>query len=127
MLFGLAEFVLVALVVGLVVLGGVAVWRVLQSGPGGTGVPRLPARDRAWLADAIAGARWAPAHDEVDGTTRILLRRSYTGLDGRPVVLDERVFDTFPARDPAWEARFTEAMSNARFRCGYLNSEERGS
>jgi hypothetical protein len=45
-------------------------------------------------------------------------------LDGRPVVLEERVFETFSADDPAWEATFTEAMSRARFRCTYLNTEE---
>ena len=36
----------------------------------------------------------------------------------------KRVLETFPAEDPAWEARFTEAMSAARFRCTYLNAEE---
>jgi hypothetical protein len=60
----------------------------------------------------------------VDGTTRVLVRRAYTGLDGRPAVLEERVLETFPSQDPAWEARFTEAMSTARFRCAYLNAEE---
>ena len=54
----------------------------------------------------------------------MLVRKVYTGLDGRPVVQDERVLETFPARDPAWEARFTEAMSAARYRCEYLNAEE---
>jgi hypothetical protein len=56
----------------------------------------------------------------------VLLRKSYTGLDGLPVVLEERVLEAFAADDPAWEARFTEAMSRARFRCGYLNSEDTG-
>ena len=110
------------LVLALLGLGVWAVWRVLQRGPAGT--PALPARDRAWLADQIARARWAPAHDEVDGTTRILLRRGHTGLDGRPAVLEERVFTTFPADDPAWEARFTEAMADARYRCTVLNAED---
>ena len=86
----------------------------------------LPPRDRERMARAVAEARWAPAHDEVDGRTRVLLRRSCTGLDGLPVVLDERVFAEFPADDPAWEARFTEAMAGARFRCRYLDGEERG-
>jgi hypothetical protein len=76
------------------------------------------------LAAAIAQARWVPGHDEVDGTTRVLVRRAYTGLEGQPVVLEERVLESFPAEDPAWEARFTEAMSHARFRCAYLNAEE---
>jgi hypothetical protein len=69
-------------------------------------------------------ASWAPAHDEVDGATRVLLRRSYAGPDGLPVALEDRVLTTFPADDPAWELRFTEAMANARYRCGYLNAEE---
>jgi len=88
--------------------------------------PALPRRRRAEMAEAVAAARWAPAHDEVDGRTRVLLRRSCTGLDGLPVVLDERVFREFAADDPAWEATFTEAMAAARFRCSYLNAEEAG-
>ena len=82
------------------------------------------AQPSARLRQCVAHARWTPAHDEVDGVTRVLVRRAYTGLDGRPVVLEERVLETFPARDAAWEARFTEAMSTARFRCAYLNAEE---
>ena len=54
----------------------------------------------------------------------MVVRRAYTGFDGQPVVLEERVIETFPAHDPAWEALFTEAMSKARFRCSYLNTEE---
>ena len=121
-MIGLIEFVLVALVLALFVLGGWAIWTALRRASGGPAV--LPPRERAALASAIARARWAPGHDEVEDTTRVLVRRAYTGLDGRPVVLEERVLETFPARDPAWEARFTEAMSNARFRCAYLNAEE---
>ncbi|TFV83517.1 hypothetical protein E4P40_14115 [Blastococcus sp. CT_GayMR20] len=122
MIVGLVELALILAVVGLLVMGGVALWRALQRDAGGAA--RLPARARAELASSIAQARWVPGHDEVDGITRVLLRRTYTGLDGRPAVLEERVLDTFPAQDPGWEARFTEAMSNARFRCAYLNAEE---
>jgi hypothetical protein len=122
MIVGLVELALILGVLGLLVFGGLALWRALQREAGGAG--RLPSGPRAELAAAIAQARWAPAHDEVDGLTRVLVRRAYTGLDGRPVVLEERVMETFPAQDPAWEALFTEAMSKARFRCSYLNSEE---
>jgi hypothetical protein len=119
----LAAVVLIALLAFL----GTWAWRVLQS-PGQVqtaGGPRvLPPWDRARQERAIAAARWTTAHDELDGVTRVLLRRTCTGLDGRPEVLEERVFETFPARDPLWEARFTEAMSNARFRARYLNAEE---
>jgi hypothetical protein len=122
MVIGLVELALIVGVLGLLVVGAVAFWRALQGESAGMG--RLPSRPRAELAAAIAQARWAPSHDEVDGITRVLVRRSYTGLDGRPVVLEDRVLETFPAQDPAWEARFTEAMSKARFRSSYLNTEE---
>jgi hypothetical protein len=119
---GIVELLFFALVAGLFLLLGWTVWTALSRGSGG---PRaLPARQRVELAAAIAQARWVPGHDEVDGTTRVLVRRAYTGLDGQPVVLEERVLERFPADDPAWEARFTEAMSKARFRCSYLNTEE---
>jgi hypothetical protein len=39
-------------------------------------------------------------------------------------VLEERAFESFPSDDPAWEARFTEGMANARYRCTYLNAED---
>ncbi|SFK85535.1 hypothetical protein SAMN04488085_10451 [Geodermatophilus ruber] len=117
----LAELVLVALFVSLVVVLVWAARAALQAAPGPA---RLPSRRRAQLAAAVSQARWAAAHDEVDGATRILLRRGYTGLDGMPVVLEQRVFDTVRADETAWESRFTEAMSAARFRCAYLNAEE---
>jgi hypothetical protein len=119
-ILGLIELVLVLAVLTALGTVGWTLWNALR-----TSTPdALPTRQRAELAAAIAQARWAPAHDEVDGATRVLVRRCYTGLDGRPVVQDERVLETFPARDPAWEARFTEAMSAARYRCEYLNAEE---
>ena len=123
MLIGLGELLILAVTVGLLVLLGWVVWTALRGGSGGR--VALPSRERAELAAAIAQARWVPGHDEVDGETRVLVRRAYTGLDGRPVVLEERVLESFPAQDPAWEARFTEAMAKARFRCTYLNTEER--
>ena len=123
MVIGLAELLFLALAAGLFLLVGWTVWTAVRGGVRGTGA--LPTRERAEIAAAIAQARWVPGHDEVDGTTRVLVRRSYTGLDGHPVVLEERVLESFPADDAAWEARFTEAMSKARFRCSYLNTEER--
>ena len=120
MVLALIELALVLAVLGALGVVGWSLWKALR----GSGGAALPSRQRAELAAAIAQARWVPAHDEVDGMTRVLVRRSCTGLDGRPEVLDERVLETFPAQDPAWEARFTEAMSTARFRCAYLNAEE---
>lgn len=75
-------------------------------------------------AKVIAAARWVAGHDEVDGRTRILIQRAATGPDGSRHVVEERVFRDFPADDPLWEARFTEAMADARFRCEVLNAEE---
>ena len=121
MVIAVIELALILAVLAVIGIVGSALWTALrQSSPA---APR-PSRQRAELAAAVARARWVPAHDEVDGTTRILVRRTYTGLDGLPAVLDERVLETFPAQDPAWEAHFTEAMSNARYRCAYLNAEE---
>ena len=115
------ELALFLAVLGLLVVVGLFLWRALL---GADDRGRLPGRDRAALAAAIGAARWVPGHDEVDDVTRVLLRRTYTGLDGHPAVLEERVLETFPAHDAAWEAMFTEAMSRARFRCAYLNAEE---
>ncbi|SNS74916.1 hypothetical protein SAMN06893096_107149 [Geodermatophilus pulveris] len=100
-----------------VLLYALGVWSARPLVPAGAGRGRLgPA--------AVGPARWAAAHDEVDGRTRVLLRRSCPGPDGLPVVLEDRVYTAFAAADPAWEARFTEAMAGARFRCAYLNAEE---
>jgi hypothetical protein len=117
------ELVVLLALVGLL-LYALGVWSTRPAVPPAAGQQRLSGRERARLADAVARARWAPAHDEVDGETRVLLRRSYPGPDGLPVVLEDRVYTTFSAADPAWESRFTEAMSGARFRCSYLNTEE---
>jgi hypothetical protein len=107
----------------LVLLAGIVAWAVAVPRPAAA-AGRLPTSRRDQRALTPVPARWVPAHDEVDGTTRVLLRRSAPGPDGHPQVLEERVFETFPARDPLWEARFTEAMAGARFRCRYLNAED---
>jgi hypothetical protein len=123
-LIAVAELTLLVVLAGLLVYA-FAVWSSARPAARPGPVPGgLPPRERAALAAEVAGARWLPAHDEVEGTTRVLLRRSYTGLDGLPAVLEERVFAVFPADDPAWEARFSEAMAGARFRCDWLNTEE---
>lgn len=121
MVLGLIELAVVLAVLALLGTVGWSLWTALRQN---AAAAPLPARQREQVAAAVARARWAPAHDEVDGMTRILVRRTYTGLDGLPAVLDERVLETFPAQDPAWEALFTEAMSAARYRCAYLNAEE---
>ena len=124
MVLAIVELVIIGLLLALLALGAWAAWTALRAPEAVSDTRRLPAPRRAEVAAAIAQARWVPGHDEVDGVTRVLLRRTYTGLDGHPAVLEERVLQTFPADDPAWEARFTEAMSAARLRCAYLNAEE---
>ena len=122
MVIALVELLLLGLVVLLCWFVATSVVAGLRAGS--TSAVRLPGRQRAEVAAAILGARWVPAHDEVDGRTRILVRRAYVGPDGHPVVLEQRVLEDFPAQDPAWEARFTEGMAQARYRCSYLNAEE---
>ena len=112
---------LVVALAALAVLVGRATTPALLWGRRGV---RLPARQRAEVARSLDSARWVAAHDEQDGVTRVLLRRSCTGPDGWPLVLEERVFASMAASDPDWEPRFTEAMAQARFRCDYLNTEE---
>jgi hypothetical protein len=119
----LLELVVLLALAGLL-LYALGVWSARPAVPPAPGRQRLSAREQARLADAVARARWAPAHDEVDGETRVLLRRSYPGPDGLPVVLEQRVYTAFSSADPAWESLFTEAMSGARFRCSYLNAED---
>ena len=114
-----------AAVLLLLLLAGIVAWAVSVPRHRSAAGRLLPARERVWRERAVTAARWSAGHDEVDGVTRVLLRRSCPGPDGHPQVLEERVFDTFPAHDPMWEARFTEAMAGARFRCSYLNTEER--
>ncbi len=117
----LAALLVVVAMAGLIVLLARAGTPAFPSGRRGS---RLPTRQQAQVARAVAGARWTAGHDEKDGVTRILLRRACTGPDGLPMVLEEREFTSFPADDPLWEPRFTEGMAQARFRCDYLNAEE---
>ncbi|MGY1760453.1 hypothetical protein ACI79G_12895 [Geodermatophilus sp. SYSU D00779] len=119
----LLELVVLLALVGLL-LYALGVWSARPAVPPAAGRQRLSGRQQVRLADAVARARWTPAHDEVDGETRVLLRRSYPGPDGLPVVLEERIYTAFSSADPAWESLFTEAMSAARFRCSFLNAEE---
>jgi hypothetical protein len=134
MVVAVVELALALLLVALLALGARMAWRAwtgagaLGTGAGALGAGAapgvLPPGVRAEVAAAIAAARWAPAHDEVDGRTRVLVRKAWTGLDGHPQVLEERVVTSFPADDPEWEVRFIEGMGQARFRCTYLNAEE---
>jgi len=123
MVVALAELLVLLLLVGLL-LYALGIWSARPATPAGPRPARLSGRRRPAPGDVGVRARWAPAHDEVDGQTRVLLRRSHVGPDGLPIVLEDRVYATFPSADPAWEARFIEAMSGARFRCSFLNAEE---
>lgn len=69
-------------------------------------------------------ARWRPTHRQADGRTEVVLQRVIDDADGGIEVVEERPFDSWPDDDPMWEARFAEAMTNARHRCEVMNSEE---
>jgi hypothetical protein len=112
----------VVLLLGLLVLAvavGMVVWSAREALSAGR--RRIEAGAQAKV---LAAARWVAGHDEVEGRTRVLLQRAATARDGSRQVVEERVFREFPADDPLWEALFTEAMFEARFRCEVLNAEE---
>lgn len=111
-------FVLLALLI-VVAAVGLVVWSAREVLSAGRRRIEAAANTRT-----LTTARWAATHDEVDGRTRILLQRAATTRDGSRAILEQRVFRDFPADDPLWEARFPEAMSEARFRCEVLNSED---
>ena len=76
MVLAVAELLLLVLLAGLL-LYALGVWSTRPALRTGSGSTRLPARARAEVAAPVGQARWTAAHDEVDGVTRILLRRSY--------------------------------------------------
>lgn len=102
----------------IVVLAVVMYWSVarLRSGQAG----------RRGLASGPQVARravWKPAHRQADGHIEVVLRRILDTPDGE-VVVEERPFAQWADEDPMWEARFAEAMANARHRCELMNAEE---
>jgi hypothetical protein len=68
-----------------------------------------------------AGARWQVTHYEAAGATRVVLQKV---LPDGATVLDEHLVATVPVSDPDYDARFLEAMAQARQRLALFLSEE---
>lgn len=106
----------------ILVLVAVAYWAVVQARRARslTSAGRKSARP----GRALQTARWKPAHRQSDGHTEVVLQRVLDAADGDHEVVEERRFDRWSDDDPMWEARFAEAMANARHRCDLMNAEE---
>jgi hypothetical protein len=73
------------------------------------------------LVPSAAGARWQATHFEREGHTYIVVRKIL--LDGATVVDEHRVA-TVAEGDPDYDAKFLEAMAQARERVALFESEE---
>jgi hypothetical protein len=65
-------------------------------------------------------ARWVATHYSVDTVTRVAVRK--VRVDGRDV-LDEHVLVEIPDNDPDFEAKFIDAMAQARTRAALFELE----
>lgn len=81
----------------------------------------LGTRDNQPRAISRAGARWQVTHYEAAGTTRVVLQKV---LPDGATVLDEHLVSAVPVTDPDYDARFLEAMAQARQRLALFESEE---
>lgn len=99
---------------GVVVLGlvGVIIYVTISLLMRGVEQPRVR---------SIAGARWQATHFAKDGETHIVVRKVL--LDGATVV-DEHPVATLAEDDPDYDAKFLEAMAQARERAALFESEE---
>jgi hypothetical protein len=73
------------------------------------------------LVTSAAGTRWQATHFEREGQTYIVVRKIL--LDGATVVDEHRVA-TVAEDDPDYDAKFLEAMAQARERVALFESEE---
>jgi hypothetical protein len=69
---------------------------------------------------ADAGPRWVAAHYAVNEMTRIVVRRLNPGNGD---VLDEHMVVEIPDSDSDFDAKFLEAMAEARARAALFESE----
>lgn len=70
---------------------------------------------------AIAGARWEAAHVAADHTTRVVVRKV---VPTTGAVLDEHLVAVVADDDPNYDAKFLEAMAEARQRVALFESED---
>ena len=70
---------------------------------------------------AVAAGRWRVDHYEVDGHTRVVVRKVSTG---GARVLDEHVIAEIAVSDPDYDELFMTAMATARQRKAIFDTEE---
>jgi hypothetical protein len=70
---------------------------------------------------SAAGGRWQVTHFARDGQTHIVVRKV---LDDGATVVDEHHVASVVEDDPDFDARFLEAMAQARERAALFESEE---
>jgi hypothetical protein len=85
------------------------------------GIVAVTSRQRRRLPSTVTGARWEAAHFAADHTTRVVVRKvaPTTG-----VVVDEHLVAAVADDDPDYDAKFLEAMAEARQRVALFESEE---
>jgi hypothetical protein len=91
---------------------GVVIYATISILVRGVGQPRVT---------SAAGARWQATHFERDGQTHIVVRKVLP--DGATVVDEHRVA-TLAEDDPEYDAKFLDAMAQARERVALFESEE---
>jgi hypothetical protein len=99
----------VAAVLGIV---GVIIYVTISTLMRGLGQPRLISG---------AGARWQVTHFARDGKTHVVVRKV---LPDGATVIDEHLVATIAEDDAEYDARFLEAMAQARERLALYESEE---
>jgi hypothetical protein len=70
---------------------------------------------------STAGARWQVAHFEADHATHVVVRKV---LPDGATVIDQHLIATLAEDDPEYDAKFLEAMAQARERLALFESEE---
>src|SRR5262245_55981957 len=81
----------------------------------------VAARQRRGLQSTATSARWEAAHFGADHTTRVVVRKVVPTTD---VVLDEHLVAVVGDDDPNYDAKFLQAMAEARQRVALFESEE---
>ena len=81
----------------------------------------ITSRQRRQLQATVTGARWEAAHFAADHTTRVVVRKV---VPSTGAVLDEHLVAVVADDDPNYDARFLQAMAEARQRVALFESEE---
>jgi len=85
------------------------------------GTIRLLTRPQHEPRPVTDAGRWRIAHHDVDGVTRVVLRKVSSSGAG---VLDEHLVATVHVDDPEYDAKFLTAMAAARERQALFEAEE---